>query len=170
MLASDTALSSQRFARFQNREEVGVITFSERPAATRLFPMGSAPEQNAKARAEVREFINSLETGGATAIYSSLTEALNELGDERAHAREKRYYTAVLMTDGENNRGMDAAKFRNWYASQGERIHGVRVFPILFGEGSARELTSIADVTGGRMFDSKSKSLAAVFKEIRGYQ
>src|SRR5262249_38396644 len=170
MLASDTALSSQRFARFQNREEVGVITFSERPAATRLFPMGSAPEQNAKARAEVREFINSLETGGATAIYSSLTQALNELGDERAHAREKRYYTAVLMTDGENNRGMDAAKFRNWYASQGERIRGVRVFPILFGEGSARELTSIADLTGGRMFDSKSKSLAAVFKEIRGYQ
>ena len=74
------------------------------------------------------------------------------------------------MTDGENNRGMDLSKFRDWYNQQGDRIRGIRVFPILFGEGSARELNSIADMTGGRVFDSKSKSLAAVFKEIRGYQ
>ena len=44
------------------------------------------------------------------------------------------------------------------------------MFPILFGEGSPAELNSIADLTGGRVFDSKTKSLAAVFKEIRGYQ
>jgi Ca-activated chloride channel family protein len=170
LLASDAPVSSQRFARFQNREEMGIITFSETPAPTRLIPMGSTPSQNASARAEVREFVNSLSTGGSTAIYSSLRQALDELADERVRAHETRYYTAVLMTDGENNRGMDADQFSNWYVSQGERVRGIRVFPILFGEGSPRELSSIADLTGGRLFDSKSKSLAAVFKEIRGYQ
>jgi Ca-activated chloride channel family protein len=44
------------------------------------------------------------------------------------------------------------------------------VFPILFGEGNARDLAELADITGGRLFDSRSNSLAAVFKEIRGYQ
>jgi Ca-activated chloride channel family protein len=170
LLASDASVSSQRFARFQNREEVGILTFSDRPASTRMFPMGSTPSENASARSEVKELVNSLSTGGGTAIYSSLQQALNELADDRSRAHEPRYYTAVLMTDGENNRGLDAEQFSNWYISQGERVRGIRVFPILFGEGSPRELSSIADLTGGRLFDSKSKPLAAVFKEIRGYQ
>jgi Ca-activated chloride channel family protein len=44
------------------------------------------------------------------------------------------------------------------------------VFPILFGEGNASELGDLAGLTGGKVFDSRSNSLAAVFKEIRGYQ
>ena len=44
------------------------------------------------------------------------------------------------------------------------------MFPILFGEGNAKDLTELADLTGGRMFDSRSNALASVFKEIRGYQ
>ncbi len=170
LLASDTAVSSQRFARFQNREKVGVITFSEEPAPTLLFPMGSTPEENAAARAKIREMVDSLRTGGSTAIYASLKQALDELAEERGGVSEKRYYTAVLMTDGENNRGLTAGQFRDWYAAQGERVRGIRVFPILFGEGSSEELAGIAELTGGRLFDSKSKALAAVFKEIRGYQ
>jgi hypothetical protein len=31
-------------------------------------------------------------------------------------------------------------------------------------------LNDLATMTGGRVFDARSKSLAAVFKEIRGYQ
>jgi Ca-activated chloride channel family protein len=93
-----------------------------------------------------------------------------ELARERAQSREKRYYTVVLMTDGENNRGFSPSEFRDWYLSQGESVRGIRVFPILFGEGSPKELNELADMTGGRLFDSRSKTLAAVFKEIRGYQ
>jgi Ca-activated chloride channel family protein len=40
----------------------------------------------------------------------------------------------------------------------------------LFGEGNAEELKQLADLTGGRLFDSRSVALATVFKEIRGYQ
>jgi Ca-activated chloride channel family protein len=170
MLASDSAAGSQRYARFQKRENVGIVTFASQPAATRMFPMGSTLEENAKARSEVTQFVNSLNADGATAIYSSLQQALQELAQERSQTKERRYYTVVLMTDGENNRGLSASDFRNWYAGQGDRLREIRVFPILFGEGNAGELGPIADMTGGRLFDSKSKPLAAVFKEIRGYE
>jgi Ca-activated chloride channel family protein len=168
MLASDSA--AQRYARFLNREEVGIITFSSETAPTQLFPMGSTAEQNAKERAAITSFINPLDAGGGTAIYSSVAQALTELGQERAKSKEKRYYTVVLMTDGENNRGLSRNEFRRWYAEKGDSVAGIRVFPILFGEGDLKALTELADLTGGRVFDSRTKSLAAAFKEIRGYQ
>jgi Ca-activated chloride channel family protein len=170
ILASNSTTSTDRYARFQNREEVGIITFSTEPAPTRMFPMGSTPEQNTRARSEITEFVNSLHTGGSTAIYSSLQQALLELARERSANQQPRYYTVLLMTDGANNRGLTADEFRTWYRKQGDAIRGIRVFPILFGEGSQHDLSEIAEMSGGRLFDSSSRSLAAVFKEIRSYQ
>ncbi len=68
ILASDNPHGSDRFARFQNREQVGLITFASVPQPTVLFPMGSDPEDNAKARAAVTQFVNPLSAGGGTAI------------------------------------------------------------------------------------------------------
>lgn len=170
MLASPASIGSDRYARFQNREEVGIITFSTEPAPTVMFSMGSTPEQNAKTRAAITQFINPLKADGRTAIYSSIRQALTELGQERVREKDKRYYTVVLMTDGENNEGLSEAQFEAWYRSQGASVSGIPVFPILFGEGDPRELRGLADLTGGRLFDSRSSKLAAVFKEIRGYQ
>jgi Ca-activated chloride channel family protein len=96
--------------------------------------------------------------------------ALVELGQERGRGQEKRYYTVVLMTDGANNQGLTQGQFEDWYRSRGDSVRGIPVFPILFGEGSPAALRELADLTGGRLFDSRSNSLAAVFKEIRGYQ
>jgi Ca-activated chloride channel family protein len=170
MLASNESIGSERYAKFQNREEVGIITFSTQPSPTVLFPMGSTIEQNTKTRVAISRFINPLSAGGGTAIYSSTQRALIELGQQRSRAQEKRYYTAVLMTDGENTQGLTQAEFTRWYRTQGQSVSGIPVFPILFGEGNARELRALADLTGGRLFDSRSNALAAVFKEIRGYQ
>jgi len=170
MLASGAPIGSQRYARFQNREEVGIITFSTRPAPTVLFPMGSTNQQNSETRTAITQFIQPLTAGGNTAIYSAIQQALVELGRERRDEREKRYYTVVLMTDGVNNRGLTHAEFVEWYNKKGEDVRGIPVFPILFGEGNAKELGHLAGITGGRLFDSRSNSLATVFKEIRGYQ
>jgi Ca-activated chloride channel family protein len=76
----------------------------------------------------------------------------------------------VLMTDGQSNTGLTRADFYEWYRTRGENIRAIPVFPILFGEGNAKELEDLAALTGGRLFDSRSNALAAVFKEIRGYQ
>jgi Ca-activated chloride channel family protein len=170
MLASNGAAGAGRYARFQNREEAGIITFSDRPAPTVLFPMGSTPQENAKARAGITQYVNPLTAGGGTAIYSSIQKALTELGEERSREKAKRYYTVVLMTDGQNNRGLTKSEFIDWYRSSGTNVGGIPVFPILFGEGSAADLGELANLTGGRLFDSRLHTLAAVFKEIRAYQ
>lgn len=169
-LASDTTHGSDRFAKFLNREEVGIITFSSMPSPTVLFPMGTEPQANAKARAAVAQFVTPLNASGGTAIYSSVQQALLELSQERAAAKEKRYYTVVLMTDGENNHGLSESEFDQWYKAGTADVRGIAVFPILFGEGDADALKHLADLTGGRLFDSRSTALPVVFKEIRGYQ
>jgi Ca-activated chloride channel family protein len=170
LLASNSVAPADHYARFQNREEVGIITFSDQPAPTRKFPMGSTPDQNAKARSDITDFVKSLNADGSTAIYASLMQALIELSKERSAHKDPRYYTVLLMTDGANNRHPSAGEFRSWYRGQGDAVRGIRVFPILFGEGSQSDLGEIAEMTGGRLFDSSSRSLAAVFKEIRSYQ
>jgi Ca-activated chloride channel family protein len=74
------------------------------------------------------------------------------------------------MTDGENTTGARAGEFDDFY----RRLTGARqdtpVFPILFGDSDRAELSHIADLTGGRLFDAEHGSLDGAFKEIRGYQ
>src|SRR5262249_16190513 len=144
--------------------------FSTRPSAVRLFRMGETAEETSRTRNDVAKFIRPLEVGGGTAIFTSVQQALMELAQERSRNSEKRYYTVVLMKEGEKNEGLTLARFRNWYSGQGQGAGGIRVFPILFGEGNPKELNELAELTGGRVFDSRSKALASVFKEIRGYQ
>jgi Ca-activated chloride channel family protein len=170
MLASNPSIASERYARFQNREEVGIITFSTEPSPTVMFPMGSTPGQNVQARAAISKFVSGLSAKGGTAIYTATQRALIELSEQRNGGKERRYYTVVLMTDGQSNTGLRRVDFNEWYRNQGESVRGIPVFPILFGEGNAKELGELADLTGGRLFDSRSNTLAAVFKEIRGYQ
>jgi Ca-activated chloride channel family protein len=74
------------------------------------------------------------------------------------------------MTDGENNEGISARSFLAGLRSLPSELQGIRVFSVLFGEANPKELQSIADVTGGKVFDARSAGLASVFKEIRGYQ
>ena len=74
------------------------------------------------------------------------------------------------MTDGENTNGLSMNEFARWYAAQDEDLKGIRVFGVLFGDGNPKELARLAELTGGHVFDAKSKPLVAVFKEIRGYQ
>jgi len=176
MLASNASLGSRRYVQFHSREEVGIITFSSQPARTVLFLMGTTAAQNSEARTAITRVVNRMAAEGDTAIYSSVQQALLELEQERSRDKEKRYYTVVLMTDGQNNNGLSEAEFVDWYRRQGEGVRGIPVFAILFGEGNPAELQALADLTGGRVFDARagnaspSNGLIAVFKEIRGYQ
>jgi Ca-activated chloride channel family protein len=116
----------------------------------------------------VKTYADNLQPGGATAIYCALEEALADANRSR-QSEGARYYSIVLMTDGENNRCDDAATFEQKYVAlpPGQRI---KIFPILFGEGDSDALEHLAVITGGRMFDGRHEALSSVFKEIRGYQ
>ena len=163
----DTSVSGQ-FARFRAREAITIITFSSTVKDTRNFnitdPNPSGPDMSA-----LRDYINSLQAGGNTAIYDALERAYVVAGDAKAQD-PNRFYSIVLMTDGENNSGRDSNQFLRDYHSFSAGTRNIKTFTVLFGEASPQALKDIASTTGGTVFDSRTVSLSQVFKEIRGYQ
>jgi len=166
LAGGDDSLTGQ-FARFNNRERITILTFSEQVEIDKTFQMTRANDP--AVFAAVKSLADSLEAGGNTAIYDALEHALDEALRDRA-TDAGRYASIVLMTDGENNHGDGYAQFETkWNAlpEYGRRIH---IFPIYIGEASPDELNKIATLTGGRAFDARHETLSGIFKEIRGYQ
>ena len=167
LTGGDSSLTG-RFARFQERERVTLIPFSNQVNPEPTVEMGRGT-QLSKGLDQIRSMSDSLQSGGGTAIYSALAEAYRE-AEELMRRDPNRYYSIVLMTDGESNQGMSAGEFKDFYRSLPPDVQRVKVFPIIFGEASQDQLTAVAELTGGRLFDGNKAALAPVFKEIRGYQ
>jgi Ca-activated chloride channel family protein len=117
----------------------------------------------------VLAFVNSLQASDGTAIYDALERAYTLAGQAKA-GDPNRFYSVVLMTDGENNAGASASQFQTWYRSANPQIQSIKCFAVIFGEASPKALGDVASLTGGRTFDARTASLPVVFKEIRGYQ
>lgn len=168
-LSGADASISGRFARFRNRERIFLLPFDSYPGKIERYEMGANEESNRETLKNVTDRINKLRASGRTAIYDALMQAYRE-----AMARRKddasRFYSLVLMTDGENTSGASIDTFIQWYTQLPANDKGIKIFPVIFGEANPRELQRIAEITGGRSFDSRKSSLPAIFKEIRGYQ
>jgi Ca-activated chloride channel family protein len=155
--------ASARYASFQNRERVVLIPFSSTVGTPQRIEFHRAGAE--AARADVRGAADRLRADGGTAIYSALDRAQAIAAEER-QSDPDRFVSIVLLTDGKNNEGRSFEAFRRDAA----RGAPARVFPILFGEGDTEQMKQVAALTGGRVFDGRKAALAAVFKEIRGYQ
>lgn len=156
-----------RFARFNLREKVDLIPFANtlKPDLKLDFGSGAAFTD---AQGQYRQFVDSLDANGGTAIYDALLEAFRHAAVDTRQEPD-RYYSIVLMTDGQNTDGRDFEQFRRAWQELGD-VKSVRVFPILFGDSDNEEMQQVAEMTGGRTFDGRKQSLAKVFKDIRGYQ
>ncbi|MEQ1766806.1 MAG: vWA domain-containing protein [Methylotenera sp.] len=170
LAGSDAGSLSSRYARFQNRERIGVIPFNREPMTTLKFDMGTSAAENNATLGSIKAAVQGMQADGGTAIYDSVQRAMTELAEEKCLDKTPRYYTIVLMTDGENTDGMDLGDLLRWRESQDDAVKSIRVFPIVFGNADADEMKSLAEATGGKAFDAKKGSLAKVFKDIRGYQ
>lgn len=157
-----------RFARFRARERVIVLPFNNQPTSPALFDIGSA-DPNDDALARLRALIDGLQAGGGTAIYLSLQRAY-ALAQAEQQRDPERFYSIVLMSDGENSTSQNFAWFQREVARHAEQYAGIPTFTVLFGDASVEEMQQLASLTGGRAFDSRKHSLADVFKQIRGYQ
>ncbi len=162
----DTSLSG-RFARLRDRELVTLQAFDDTVRPAQSFRMDKA--ERASAEQGVRGYIDALQPAGGTAIYKAAQTAYTEAAERRAAAPE-RYYSLVLLTDGENNKGIDVAEFQAWYRALPAASQGIRIFAVQFGEAKPEQLEVLAQLTGGRVFNATKTPLAQVFKEIRGYQ
>jgi Ca-activated chloride channel homolog len=165
LTGTDSSLTGQ-FARFRDRERITIITFSEQVQEMSEFSVDINDSTNF---IPMRDFLASLEAGGSTAIYSALEKAY-DLAWEAQQQEPGRYYSLVLLSDGENTTGISQEDFLAYYYKNSDSSRPVKAFPILFGDADENAMQAIADVTGGRIFDAKSESLEFIFKEIRGYQ
>jgi len=163
----DESLTGQ-FARFSERERLTLVTFSSGVTDVQDFALeaGAAREPQVEA---IRAYVDRLYADGGTAIFSALQEAY-ALAEAASERDPERYYSVVLMSDGENNEGLTEGRFLDFYRSLPEASRDIKTFPILFGEADEGSLETVAEETGGRLFDGRGESLSAVFKQIRGYQ
>jgi Ca-activated chloride channel family protein len=168
VLCGDDQSLTGRFARFQKREQIDIITFNDRINPVVHFDLADLSKYN-EILGNIKNFALSLNAVGGTAIFSATINAYqNAL--KNINMDQNRYYSIVLMTDGKNTAGVDINEFERYYNTLPEQAKVVKVFPIIFGDADKTELERIAQVTGGKVFDAKKDNLSFVFKQIRGYQ
>jgi Ca-activated chloride channel homolog len=167
LTGGDQSVTGQ-FARFRAREEITIVTFNGAVQATQTFTVNDPTPGSADLK-RVLDFVNGLQASDGTAIYDALVRAYTLAGQAKA-ADPNRFYSVVLMTDGENNAGRNDSQFQSWYKSADANVRSIKCFAVIFGEASPAALNAVAGLTGGRTFDARTASLPVVFKEIRGYQ
>jgi Ca-activated chloride channel family protein len=156
------------FAQFRSRERVTLIPFSDVPGTPSVIDIPQGDKT--AALQEISNEADALSAGGGTAIYDSLQQAY-ELAISQQQERPGTFVSIVLMTDGQNNAGAVATDFQQYYSGLGSSASSIPTFVVLFGDGNVAELTDIAKLTGGQVFDARdSAGLAGAFQQIRGYQ
>ncbi|MGW4896739.1 extracellular solute-binding protein [Kitasatospora sp. NPDC004240] len=157
--------------RFRDREEVTLVSFASRVKSTKTHAVPAAGAQPGPQAtlAAINADVQALSADGGTAVYSSLQEAYRVIERQQAAAGDDRFTSIVLMTDGESNEGATDADFKKFHQGLSPALRSVPVFPILFGDAAKGQLSGIAELTGGKLFDGTG-SLDGAFEEIRGYQ
>jgi Ca-activated chloride channel family protein len=167
LTGTDTSLTG-KFARFRTHEDVTIVTFAGQVEDVQGFTIDDT-DPNGKDMTAIRDYIDGLRTFDSTAIYSGVEQAYTEVAKQQA-TDPNRLYSIVLMTDGENNSGVDPDQFSTDYQALPDAVRAVHVYPVLFGDASKDAMTAIATQTGGTVFDATTTSLLSIFKQIRGYQ
>lgn len=162
----DSTLSG-RFARLREREKISLLAFDDSVRPAQNFTLQA--QQREAAEQAIRGYINGLQASGGTAIFSAAQNAY-QTALERRKADPGRFYSVVLLTDGESNQGLSGSEFAAWYGALPEADKSLRIYAIQFGEARADQLEALASLSGGRVFNATRTPLAQVFKEIRGYQ
>jgi len=168
-LAGGDSSTSGRFSRFRARERVFLLPFSNLIQEPEKFEMSADAAANTRTLQAITGRVNQLEAKGGTAMFSA-TQAAYLAAAARRRSEPNRFYSVVLLTDGQSNNGMDAAEFSRWYAALPAADKGIRVFPVVFGAADTDQLRLVARLTSGKVFDGRKSDLRGIFKEIRGYQ
>jgi Ca-activated chloride channel family protein len=183
-IAGDDASLTGRIARLTSREKVWMLPFSEQVYPAVFFQLpgvqkasgtgkGLSPQLDSdgkqKVLGQVRDFADSLQMNGGTALYDAVLQALTAMNTER-QKNPGYQYSVVAFTDGEVNKGRGLAEFKAAYAALPEDVRAIPVFMVLFGEANEADLKDLVATTGGRVFDARKSSLYSVFKDIRAYQ
>lgn len=135
--------------------QVGLVSFEETPTLDRRLidlPVSDA--------ITFKNTVDGLMAGGQTGIGTAMTASIFEF---QAAAAAGRTRTAFLLSDGQNNRGVDP----NTAADQLKDM-GVRIFTIPVGDAADRTLLAdIASTSGGVMLDAdKGDELPSIYFKL----
>jgi len=155
-----------RFSRFRSREILTFIPFDNQVYPAKTFTIDNSESQSPDMQA-IRDYIDTLQPRGQTAIFQAMGQAYY-MALLAKQVEPGRFFSIVLMSDGENNSGIAESELESYIQTNG-KDQNIKAFTILFGEAKPAELESLANLTGGRLFDGRN-SLNQVFKTIRGYQ
>lgn len=169
VLSGNQTTGTASLLKLQPREHIAYLEFADVQKSLFSVDIPSDRAGYDDAMAEINAHIEAYSPGGGTAVYDTVASAYNAALES---AGPDRISSIVLFTDGENNNGMDASQFTQWYDSllgSDPRVKEIPVYTVLFGDSNKEELDGLAELTGGRTFDANSESLSAAFREIRGY-
>ena len=145
----------------RDNEMVTLQSFSSEPAA----PLTAQYNRDDPAsKQQFQDYINGLHADGSTAIYDTLYAVLENANPDDGIS------SIVLLSDGVVTSGKTFAMFKDSYQQLTPAQQSIPVFVILYGEANELEMTDLAELTGGKVFDAINSDLGEVFKEIRGYQ
>ena len=146
--------ASKNLLQFSDKDKITVIPFNGE-----LIDIWNT--NNGTDTKKIIEKIIEQSPNAQTNIYIAVQTALEILKDEDT---EKFNASIILMTDGESNRG----KLENLQKTYKKVNKDIPVYSIMFGSASSNQLSQIATLTNGKVFDGRTDLLEA-FKQVRGY-
>lgn len=155
-----------RYSKFKDRETIYLAPFTGEVFEPSVYTMSTDATANKKVLTSVRQRIQAMEANGNTAIFDAVWDAQQRLA--KAPRSKDQPASILLFTDGQNATGMNLAEYQQTLANN-PKIR-VPVFPVIYGEANVAELTQLATLTGGSVFDARNVPLAQVLKQIRMYQ
>lgn len=167
---TDSAGGPNSFVAFQPRETINYVEFASQIKSNKSFQITATDRD--KNLNDIKDYINGLNADGGTAIYDSLEASYRNALDAKRSDPDS-FTSIVLFTDGDSNEGKtydDFVKLYGQLSASNPEIKSIPVFTVRFGEGNAAQLTGLANMTGGKVFDATKSDLTRIFKEIRGYQ
>lgn len=165
---ANSGVGKAQYTNLRSREKVWLMPFASNIKDIQAYELTTDIQKNQQIKQNIKQYVDTLQPQDGTYLFSTIEQAVDLLNAERQKNPDYQY-SVVVLTDGESNEGINAQTFEAHMAAK--NLQGqIRVFPIFFGDADKRELTLVANASGGKLFDGKNKNLADVFKEIRTYQ
>jgi Ca-activated chloride channel family protein len=142
-----------------DRDRLEVILFSdEMITLTDLSPLGEK-------RPDVRSRVSGVMEGGDTMLYDAIQFAYAEL---EAKGDPDHIRAIVALTDGKDTASeLSLPELVDQIGAQSESGDATKIFTIAFGQAADREVMQrIAEITGGKQYDSDPETITAIYAEI----
>ncbi|MFO7741441.1 MAG: VWA domain-containing protein [Anaerolineae bacterium] len=142
-----------------DRDRLEVILFSdEMITLTDLSPLGEK-------RQDVRNRVSGVIEGGDTKLYSTIELAYREL---EAKGDPDHIRAIVALTDGRDTASdVTLPQLLDQIGAQSESGDATKIFTIAFGQAADREvMQQIAEITGGKQYDSDPQTIGEIYAEI----